>query len=70
MGFSVKNNMFKEKSLYFRNALVRSNYGNIPKGIYPTFDYLIMFFENLLQGENNKLENKDLYIKELFKNNN
>ena len=27
----------KDKSLYFRNALVRSNYGNIPKGIYPTF---------------------------------
>ena len=53
-----------------RNALVRSNYGNIPKGIYPTFDYLVMFFENLLQGKNNELENKELYIKELFENNN
>ena len=62
--------MFKEKSLYFRNALVRSNYGNIPKGIYPTFDYLIMFFENLLKVKNNKLENKDLYVKELFENDN
>ena len=70
MGFNVNNDMFKNKSLYFRNALVRSNYGNIPKGIYPTFDYLIMFFENLLQGKNNRLENKDLYIKELFENNN
>ena len=70
MGFNVNNDMFKNKSLYFRNALVRSNYGNIPKGIYPTFDYLIMFFENLFQGKNNRLENKDLYIKELFENNN
>ena len=70
MGVNVNNDMFKNKSLYFRNALVRSNYGNIPKGIYPTFDYLIMFFENLLQGKNNRLENKDLYIKELFENNN
>ena len=70
MGFNVNNDMFKEKSLYFRNALVRSNYGNIPKGIYPTFDYLIMFFENLLQGKNNKLENKDLYVKKLFENDN
>lgn len=70
MGFDINNDMFKEYSLYFRNALVRSNYGNIPKGIYPTFDYLIMFFENLLQGKKNELDNKELYIKELFENNN
>ena len=66
MGFNINNDLFKEKSLYFRNALVRSNYANIPKGIYPNFNYLIMFFENLLQGKNHILENKDLYIKELF----
>ena len=70
MGFNVNNDMFKNKSLYFRNALVRSNYGNIPRGIYPTFDYLVMFFENLLQGKNNELNNRDLYIKELFENDN
>ena len=70
MGLNVNNDMFKEHSIYFRNALVRSNYGNIPKGIYPTFDYLIMFFENLLQGKSNTLKNRDLYIKELFENNN
>ncbi len=69
MGFNINNDMFKNNSLYFRNALVRSNYGNIPKGIYPTFDYLVMFFENLLQNKNNNLKNKDLYIKELFANN-
>ena len=69
MGFEVNNDMFKDKSLYFRNALVRSNYGNIPKGIYPTFSYLIMFFENLLQNKNNKLENTELYVKNLFENN-
>lgn len=45
MGFNVNNDMFKEHSLYFRNALVRSNYGNIPRGIYPTFDYLVMFLK-------------------------
>jgi len=66
MGFNVNNDMFKEHSLYFRNALVRSNYGNIPKGIYPTFDYLIMFFENLLHGKNHVLNNEDLYVRELF----
>ncbi len=66
MGLNTYVNVFKDHSLYFRNALVRSNYGNIPRGIYPTFDYLIMFFENLLQGKNNELKNKELYIKELF----
>ncbi len=69
MGFNINNDMFKNYSSFFRSALVRSNYVNIPKGIYPTFDYLVMFFENLLQNKNNKLENKDLYIKELFTSN-
>ncbi len=66
MGFNVNNDMFKECSLYFRNALVRSNYGNIPKGIFPTTSYLIMFFENLLEDKSSTLNNNDLYIKELF----
>lgn len=66
MGFCINNDMFKEKSLYFRNALVRSNYGNIPKGIYPTFEYLVMFLENLLQGKNHELKNSDLYLKESY----
>lgn len=70
MGFSVNNEMFKDNSIYFRNALVRSNYGNIPKGIYPEFKYLVMFFENLLEDKNNELNNKELYVKELFENNN
>ena len=70
MGFDINNNMFKKHSVYFRNALVRSNYGNIPKQIYPTFDYLIMFFENLLLNKNNKLDNEDLIVKELFENDN
>lgn len=32
------------------------------------FDYLVMFFENLLENKNNILDNRELYIKELFKN--
>lgn len=66
MGFNINNDMFKDNSLYFRNALVRSNYGNIPKGIYPTFQYLAMFFENLLQGKEHELKNRELYVKGLF----
>lgn len=69
MGFNINNEMFKEHSLYFRNALVRSNYGNIPKGVYPTFEYLIAFFENLLLGKNNELKNRELYVDKLFESN-
>lgn len=67
MGFNVNNDIFKEKSVYFRNALVRSNYGDIPNRIYPNDEYLVMFFENLLLGARHELKNRDLYIKELFK---
>lgn len=70
MGFDINNDMFKEHSLYFRNSLVRSNYADIPKGIYPTNEYLIMFFENLLQNKNNILKNEDLYINDPFTNKN
>ena len=62
MGFDVNNDMFKKYSLYFRNSLVRSNYTNIPKNVYPTTEYLIKFLENLLDNKNNVLDNKELYI--------
>lgn len=55
--------MQQNKSIYFRNALVRNNYGNIPKGVYPTFEYILLFFENLLEGKQHVLENDALYIK-------
>lgn len=69
MGFKINNEMFKEYSLYFRNALVRANYGNIPKSVYPTNEYIVKFLENLLQGKNNELKNRELYVKELFEDN-
>ena len=62
MGFDVNNEMFKDNSLYFRNALVRANYLNYNKGIRNDKKYLYMFFGNLLFNENNELNNKELYI--------
>jgi hypothetical protein len=62
LGLQVENDMFKEHSWYFRNALVRANYRNMPKGIDPDTSYLILFFRNLLLGENNVLKNRDLHI--------
>ena len=68
-GYNINNDLFKEKSVYFRNALVRSNYTNEEKDIYPTYEYLIKFFENLLTDKNHKLSSKDLIPIELFEEN-
>ena len=62
MGFKVNNELFKDNSKYFRNALVRANYTNYSKSVKADKNYLIMFFENLLLGKNNKLNNDDLKI--------
>ena len=59
-GVNVDNNMFKDNSWYFRNALVRANYNNIPKRIFATTEYLEMFFRNLIFGEKNKLSNRNM----------
>lgn len=48
IGFSINNDMFKEYSKYYRNALVRSNYGNYAKGIDVEFRFLEYFYDNLL----------------------
>ncbi|MCR5841230.1 MAG: Fic family protein [Bacteroidales bacterium] len=61
-GFELKNDMFKDHSWYFRNALVRANYNNYPKGISATNECLVRFFRNLLLGEENALSNRDLQI--------
>lgn len=62
LGFDVTNDTFAENAWYFRNALVRANYSNVPKGIYEDRSYLIKFLRNLLLGEDNALNNKDLRI--------
>ena len=64
--YKVDNSLFKNKSVYFRNALVRSNYFNNYLNIKEDKTYLIKFYENLLLGKNNNLHSEDLIVKELF----
>lgn len=66
LGYEVDNTLFKDKSIYFRNALVRSNYFNNYLNIKEDSCYLVKFYENLLLGKNNNLHSEDLIIKELF----
>ena len=66
LGYEADNTLFKDKSVYFRNALVRSNYFNNYLNIKEDSSYLVKFYENLLLGKNNNLHSKDLIVKELF----
>ena len=66
LGYNVDNSLFKDKSVYLRNALVRSNYFNNYLKIKEDNSYLVKFYENLLLGKNNNLHSEDLIIKELF----
>jgi len=62
LGFEADNEVFAENSYYFRNALVRANYSNIPKEIEETTEYLELFFRNLMLGEANELKSRYLRI--------
>ena len=61
-GFDISNETFAHYSWYFRNALVRANYNNMPKGIFATTQYLEAFFRNLILNEQNELKNRLLHI--------
>ena len=66
LGYNVDNSLFKDKSVYFRNALVRSNYFNNYLNIKEDKSYLIKFYENLLLGKNNNLHSESLIVKKMF----
>lgn len=54
-GYHVNNDLFKENSLFFRNALVISNFSDITLKISPDFKYLHSFFSKLLIDYNQNL---------------
>ena len=62
IGFDVNNDLFADNSWYFRNALVRANYRNVRKEIEPDLNFLVLFFRNLMLGEDNKLKNRAMII--------
>ena len=62
LGFRVTNNMFRENSRYFRNALVRANYADYARNVQRDWSYLEAFFRNLLLGEKNEMKSRYLLI--------
>ena len=62
LGFNVVNDVFANNSWYFRNALVRANYRDLPKGITETIVYLERFFRSMLLGEQHDLRNRIMHV--------
>ncbi len=62
LGFEVSNDLFAQNSWYFRNALVRATYRNVPQGVEYSPIYLERFFRNLLLGENHTLLNREMHL--------
>ena len=67
LGFKIDNKIFAENShyinsWYFRNALVRANYRNLPKGIDREPVFLENFFRNMLMGEHHEMKNRYLHV--------
>ena len=54
-GYDVNNDLFKKNSVFFRNALVISNFSDINLKISPDFKYLHSFFSKLLINHDEKL---------------
>ena len=62
MRHEVTNDLFAEKSWYFRNALVRANYSNIKLNVDKTQLPLEEFFKVLIYGDEIELHNRFLRI--------
>ncbi len=62
MGFEIDNTPFLENSWYFRNALVRANYTNIPKKVDSDMSYLEEFIICALTGKHGVFRNRELHI--------
>jgi len=64
LGLETNNDMFEKHAKYFRNALVIANYQNLEKDVPYTTEFLNKFFGNLLLGERNLLDNREMQIKD------
>ena len=62
-GFVVNNESFEKHSWFFRNALVRSQYENIPKGVHRTFEPLERFMNFTVFCIPADLRNRTLHIR-------
>lgn len=62
--YNIDITLFKDNSIYYRSALVRSNYFNNHLNIKENNSFLIKFYEMLILGKNNNLRLEELVLEE------
>ena len=67
LGFTVGNEPFQKHARYYRDALVRANYRNIPLGVEPDPTFLNEFIGCLIAGRPFPYRNRDMAAAELFR---
>lgn len=60
--YNIDITLFKDNSIYYRSALVRSNYFNNHLNIKENNSFLIKFYEMLILGKNNNLRLEELVL--------
>ncbi|MEB1814118.1 Fic family protein [Adlercreutzia mucosicola] len=68
LGFDVSNEPFEHHARYFRDALVRAMYRNVPAGIFPDEAFLVKFYESLLGRGPASFDREELMCLPLFEN--
>lgn len=66
LGFRVANEPFEKHARFYRDALVRAMYRNAAAGVFPTDNFLIAFYENVLGFAENKLVRERMVCAPLF----
>ena len=67
LGFTVGNEPFQKHARYYRDALVRANYRNIPLGVEPDPTFLNEFIGCLIAGRPFPYRNRAMAAAELFR---
>lgn len=68
LGFDVANEPFEKHARYYRDALVRAMYRNVPAKVYPDQSFLCKFYDNTANGANHVLDQEELLCASLFDN--
>lgn len=67
LGYKIKNDIFKDNSRFFRNALVKASYYNESLHIHLDQKPLIAFFTKVMIDPTIELDEDTVYVNELFK---
>ena len=63
LGFDVNLAQYEKYSWYMRNAMVRSRYNNLKKGITADSSFLYAFFENIMYDAGNVLNSRNVLVR-------